>query len=80
MKVNVMQDVDVKFSKYSWWSKWIDVAVYDYGHQSYLIQMKISRRNAKRFKSVKTNGFTLSASANSMQVGDLTPMKGDSND
>ncbi|MEE9351536.1 MAG: hypothetical protein V3U78_04695 [Thiotrichaceae bacterium] len=48
MKVDVLQVGDAKFAgRFSWWSKWVDVAVFDFDYEGYLLQMRISRLNAK---------------------------------
>ena len=52
MKVDVMTVEEAKFPRFLWWSKWIDVAVFDYGGYGYLLQMKVNRFNAKRFKCI----------------------------
>jgi len=73
-KVNVITDIDVEFGKYSWWSKWVDIAVYDYNSVPWLIQMKVSRSNKKKFRSVSMTGIFYKQST-SIAVGDLTQMK-----
>jgi len=77
-KVNVLTDLDVKFGKFRWWSKWIDISVFDYECVPYLIQMRISRSNSKQFKTVSIIGSWWvfgykQVSAHS--VGDLIVMK-----
>lgn len=76
MKVNVLTIDDVKIGKFSWWSKWIDIAVYNYGSNSYLIQMGISRTNKKKFRSVKLTGSNplQMHTTTAGEVGDLTQM------
>lgn len=73
MKVDVLQVKQAKFrNKFCWWSNWIDIAVYNWGDGSYLIQMKVSRTNKKKFHSIHTTGRGWGANTN--QVGDLTQM------
>jgi len=73
-KVNVLTVDDVKIGRFSWWSNWVDVAVVNHADDSHLVQMKISRTNKKKFKSINLVGkFTVVSSQN---VGDLTQMKG----
>lgn len=75
-KVNVVTDLDVEFrSKFSWWSKWIDIAVFTYNSEPHLAQMKVSRNNKKKFRSTSTNGL-LYRQASAAQIGDLTQMSG----
>ena len=78
MKVDVLQVKDVEFSGFSWWSKWVDVAVFDFDHQGHLLQMKISRSNKKRFKvrTFSSGAFSWGVAAPKLyEVGDLTQMK-----
>ena len=74
MKVNVLQVDDVSFrSRWSFWSKWVDVAVYDYGYTPYLLQMRVNRINRKKFKSTRITGLVY-RQATAAQIGDLTQM------
>ncbi|AGG58091.1 hypothetical protein VPAG_00055 [Vibrio phage douglas 12A4] len=77
MKVNVLTDIDVTFKKYLWWSKWVDIAVYEYNHTAYLIQMSVSRMNKKKFRSVSIANDRLFSTRNVKiaAVGDLTQSK-----
>lgn len=59
MKVNVLTDLDVTFKKYFWWSKWVDIAVFDANKNAYLIQMSVSRLNKKKFRSVSISSDSL---------------------
>lgn len=55
MKIDVLTVNDVEIKKWRWWSNWVDVAVFDhefYQSRGYLLQMKVSRFNKKRFKCV----------------------------
>jgi len=70
MKVPVLQVNDVEISKFRWWSDWIDIAVFDFAGNGHLLQMKISRRNSKRFKTIPFSGFPPRVSTN--DVIDLT--------
>ena len=76
-KVNVLQVEDAKFShKFSRWSHWVDVAVFDYSHQVYLLQMRISRGNKKDFRTINCNQRCSDyVQASSQRVGDLMPMQ-----
>lgn len=77
MKVDVLQVAQAEFKKFSWWSNWVDVAVYNWaGDQGYLLQMKVSRTNAKRFKSRSVTGF-LASNVSVGTIGDLTQMSAD---
>ncbi len=73
MKVNVITVEDVKIGRWSWFSKWIDVAVFDYGFRPFLLQMRISRTNAKSFRVVSMTGNLM---AYAKEIGDLIQMKG----
>jgi hypothetical protein len=73
MKVDVLQVENVEIGRFSWWSKWVDVCVFDYECKPYLVQMKISRANGKKFRSIDITGSFLKL-ANTGQIGDLMPM------
>lgn len=72
MKVNILNVTDVHMPKFRWWSNWIDIAIFDFGGYGYLLQMKISRTNSKRFKAVAMKGPLSIAHAKIDNVGDLT--------
>ena len=74
MKVDVLQVRDASFKKYWWWSDWIDISVFDWSGNGYLLQMKVSRSNAKKFKCVQFKSFSGSAHPATGKVGDLLPM------
>ncbi len=58
MKVNVLQSSDISFKKWRWWSDWVDVCVFTGAYSDgYILQMKVSRSNSKRFKCVKFKGL-----------------------
>ena len=77
MKVDVIEVSKAVFGRFSWWSNWIDVAVFNHGTEPYLIQMQVSRKNKKRFRSVKISGKQWQLrQVRADQVGDLTQMKG----
>jgi hypothetical protein len=69
MKVNVLQNTDIQFDRFRWWSSWIDICIYDHGCDCWLVQMRISRRNRKQFKVTRIAKYT-----NSFEVSDLTQM------
>lgn len=74
MKVDVVQVEDVKFGRFCYWSNWIDIVLFEFGGKTFLMQMKISRRNKKAFRSVAVTGegiYRISVGS----VGDLTEMK-----
>lgn len=54
-KVDVITKEQAKFSKWCWWSDWVDICLFSYG-EVYLLQMKVSRTNAKKFKSIRLAG------------------------
>tara|TARA_R110002020_G_scaffold461823_4_gene681007 strand:+ start:5717 stop:5953 length:237 start_codon:yes stop_codon:yes gene_type:complete len=76
MKVNVLQASDISFKKWRWWSDWIDVCVFDCLYRGHILQMKVSRRNGKKFKCVAFKGFSEAATPCITEAGDLTQMKG----
>ena len=51
IKIPVLQVEDATFKPYHYWSDWIDVFTYR-NVSPYLVQMKISRMNGKKFRSV----------------------------
>lgn len=73
MKVDILTINDVAIPKWRWWSNWIDVAVFDYECRPWLIQMRVSRTNAKRFKAISITGSRYKQTQ-SLCVGDLTQM------
>lgn len=75
MKVNVLQAADVKIKTWRWWSDWIDVAVFDWTGYGYLLQMRVSRTNAKRFKAVAFRRALRIPHPGCSAVGDLTQMQ-----
>ena len=76
MKVDVIEVSQAVFGRFSWWSNWVDVAVFGYGGDSYLIQMKVSRKNKKKFRNTKLSGrFYQLAEVSLKDVGNLTQMK-----
>lgn len=73
MKVDVLTVADVTIKKWRWWSDWVDVAVFDYSSRPYLLQMKISRTNAKKFRPVCMTGYWYRQSTTGA-IGNLTQM------
>lgn len=76
MKVDVLTVADVSIKRWHWWSNWIDIAVFDYQSRPYLIQMRVSRTNAKQFQSISMVGPWYKQ-ATTREIGDLTQMKKD---
>ena len=74
MKVNVLTVDDVVISKFRWWSKWIDIAVFSYDYGGYLLQMKVSRNNSKRFKTTPFKSYGKLNHAKLHEAGNLTDM------
>lgn len=74
MKVDVLTVADVPIKRWHWWSNWIDVAVFDYQSRPYLIQMRISRTNAKQFQAISMIGPWYKQ-ATTHEIGNLTQMK-----
>ncbi|MBM7070889.1 hypothetical protein JQC92_02385 [Shewanella sp. 202IG2-18] len=71
MKVNVLQVEGATFrSKLSWWSNWVDVAVFNHGSHGYLLQMSMSRNNKKRFRDIEMTTHATQVES----VGNLMPM------
>lgn len=52
MQVNVIQAKDITFKKWRWWSDWIDIVVFEDSCRCHLLQMRVSRTNAKQFNSI----------------------------
>jgi len=73
MKVNVLTVNDINIPIWRWWSNWIDIAVFSYGGYGYLLQMRISRRNAKQFNARPMKWLVAHAKAE--EVGDLVQMR-----
>jgi hypothetical protein len=76
MKVDVITVADVEIGRWRWHSNWIDIAVFDYRCQPWLLQMRISRTNAKSFRAVSMVGFAY-RQATTTDVGSLQQMKKD---
>ena len=74
MKVNVLQVSQVEFKKFSWWSNWVDIAVFDFGDHPYLLQMRISRTNGKQFNAIQMTGKPSYRCTTCKEIGDLMPM------
>lgn len=74
MKVNIFQITDASFVKFSWWSNWIDVSVFDFSFEPYLVQMSVSRRNKKKFRCINITGNRCHQTRVS-EIGDLTQME-----
>lgn len=78
MKIDVLTAAEAKFRRFCWWSDWVDIAVfanYDTGH---LLQMRVSRRNAKQFRTVAFKSWwNPLTSAGAGQVEDLVQMRRD---
>ena len=75
MKVNVLQVEDAKFSsRFSFWSNWVDICVFEGRTKVYLLQMKVNRFNRKKFATRHLVGNGLSIFLR--EVGDLTQMEG----
>ena len=75
MKVEVLTVDQVQLKWWQWWSNWVDVCVFDYGSDGFLLQMRISRRNAKDFKCREFKGRFSLACPSANTVGNLTQMK-----
>lgn len=75
MKVDVLTELDVKFKRYRFWSNWVDVCVYHHNCLTYLLQMRVSRINDKRFRAVKVSRMFSVTGPDLRQIGDLTQMK-----
>jgi hypothetical protein len=73
MKVDVITVENSKFRRLCWWSNWVDVCLYDWAHTPYLLQMKVSRSNKKKFRSVRITGRNSYSSCG--LIGSLTQME-----
>ena len=76
MKVAVLTVEDVKINRWRWWSNWIDVAVFNFTGTGHLLQMRVSRTNAKQFRCRRFAGISSTPYANTLEVGDLVQMRG----
>ena len=74
MKVDVITVEDAKIGRWRWFSNWIDVAVFDYECRPWLVQMRVSRTNAKSFRAVSITGRQYKQTS-SLVIGNLTQMK-----
>jgi len=75
-KVDVLTVEDVNIKRFRWWSNWVDVAVFNYGGYGWLLQIKISRTNKKKFNAVEFKGGN-TAPANTAEAGNLQQMSSD---
>jgi hypothetical protein len=73
-KVDVLQVADVSIGWFSWWSKWVDVCVFDWASDGYLLQMRVSRTNAKKFQAIPFKRLFGMAHPCTGVVGNLTQM------
>lgn len=74
MNVNVLQIEEAKFKRYWWWSNWVDIAVFDFESTPFLLQMKVSRTNKKRFNATRMTGAFIYRQSTCQEIGDLTQM------
>lgn len=75
MKVEVLTVNDVTFRPWRWWSNWVDVCVFDWASEGYLLQMRVGRNNAKAFKCHAFKSLAGIAHPHSGSVGNLTQSK-----
>ena len=76
MKVDIVQIEDATFKKWSFWSNWIDVAMFEYDATPFLLQMRVNRFNGKQFNALRITGKYVYRQATCGQIGDLTQMQG----
>ena len=74
MKVEVLQAKDITFRKLRYWSDWVDIAVFNFAGYGHLLQMKVSRRNSKKFRSVPYKNFFQAEHASVNEAGNLMPI------
>ena len=74
MKIDVLTVNDVEIKKWRWWSNWVDVGVFDrWSSSGYLLQMKVSRWNSKKFNCVPfKRSFLCDTHPSISQAGNLT--------
>jgi len=77
MKVDVLQVEYVRIKWFRWFSNLVDICTFDYAGNGYLLQMRISRTNAKQFKAVQMKGFMGIDHPSSQTVGSLLGMNDD---
>lgn len=74
MKVEVLTVDQVKIRPWRWWSNWIDVCVFGYAGVGYVLQMRVSRTNAKQFAHRGMRSAFGVAYASERDAGDLVQM------
>ena len=74
MKVDVLTVESAKFKKYRFWSDWVDVCLFDYAGNGYLLQMSVNRFNGKKFNHIALKGIGI-AHPCCGSVGSLTQMR-----
>ena len=73
MEIDVLTVNDVEIKKWRWWSNWVDVSVFDqFDVDGYLLQMKVSRWNSKKFKCVPFRRLFSDVHPSTSQAGHLT--------
>ena len=77
MKVPVLQANEAPFRRCRWWSDWVDVAVFDYVHSGYLLQMKVNRINGKSFRAIKFTNPLWNAELSTGEAGALRDINKD---
>ena len=50
-----MSETKFKFSKFSWYSHLVDVGHFNSNFNTYLIQVRVSRRGKKQYRNEKVN-------------------------
>lgn len=74
MKVSVLTVDDVVIKNWRWWSDWVDIAIFDYESRPWLVQMSVSRTNAKKFKAISVTG-RIYKQTTAQVIGDLVQME-----
>lgn len=74
MKVEVLTVDQVRIKPWRWWSDWIDVCVFSYVGVGYLLQMRVSRTNAKQFTTRGMRALIGFTYATPSDAGDLIQM------
>lgn len=75
MNVDVIQVKDAEFKRFSWWSDWVDVAVFDCNSTPFLLQMSVNRFNKKRFNAIRMTGSIAYRQSTCYEIGDLVQME-----
>ncbi len=72
MELKDITEANLKFRSYRYWSDWVDMGLFNYGGDGYLLQMSVSRFNGKKFRGVPLKKITNLAHPNYAEVSNGT--------